>query len=190
MKRLRSIRLRAAPMLAAALAAALLSNTAFGALCVWLKPDRDIKNFFPGGDSYTTELRKYSKAQQREIEKRIGARLDPDENEFKFYRVKQQGKVVGTVLTHQARGKYGAVQTVVGIGEDDKIVGIYVQRHREPVNLNQKAFLEQFKSKTAKDPLTVGKDIRPISGYDKSSHAVAFSVKKILVVRDVLDNQK
>jgi len=165
----------------------LFAGTAFGALCVWVNPDRDLKNFFPGAKSYTTEIKKYNKEQEKVIEKRIDAQLDPDENEFKFYRVKKDNKVVGTVLTHQARGKYGAVQVVVGIGNDDKIIGVYVQRHREPTNLNKESFLKQFEGKTVEDPITVGKDIKPINGYNKSSEAVAFSVKKILVVHDVLN---
>ncbi|MDD3927389.1 MAG: hypothetical protein PHT33_12095 [bacterium] len=162
------------------------AGSAFAALCVWINPDRDIKNFFPGADSYSTDVKKYSKQQEAVIEKRIGSQLDPDENEFRFYRVKKAKKLVGTVLTHQARGKYGAVQVVVGIGNNEKIVGVYVQRHREPVSLNAPSFLAQFKGKTADDPITVGKDIDPIKGHDKSSQAVAFSVKKILVVHDVL----
>jgi len=168
------------------LALSLVAGSAFAALCVWVNPDRDIKNFFPGAKSYTTEVKKYTKAQQQAIEKRIGGRLDPDENEFKFYRVKKDGAIVGTVLTHQARGKYGAVQTVVGIGNDGKVIGVYVQRHREPANLNTASFLKQFNGKDADDPLEVGTDITAINGHDKSSQAVAFSVKKILVVHDVL----
>jgi Na+-translocating ferredoxin:NAD+ oxidoreductase RnfG subunit len=163
-----------------------LAHTAYASLCVWVNPDRDIRNFFPGAGSYITEVKKYTKEQQEAIEKRIDARLDPDENEFKFYRVKKQGEVVGTVLTHQARGKYGAVQTVVAVGNDGRIVGVFVQRHREPTNLNQESFLKQFKGKTSNDPLTIGKDVQPISGYDQSCQAVAFSVKKIIVACDVL----
>ena len=79
------------------LALSLVAGSAFAALCVWVNPDRDIKNFFPGAKSYTTEVKKYTKAQQQAIEKRIGGRLDPDENEFKFYRVKKDGAIVGTV---------------------------------------------------------------------------------------------
>jgi Na+-translocating ferredoxin:NAD+ oxidoreductase RnfG subunit len=151
-----------------------------------VNPDRDIRNFFSGADSYSTEVKKYTPEQEIAIEKRIGSKLDPDENEFKFYRVKKQGRVVGTVLSHQARGKYGAVQTVTAIGNDGKIIGVHVQRHREPTNLNQDSFLNQFKGKTPNDPITVGNDIQAIAGYDQSSQAVAFSVKKILVIYDVL----
>ena len=167
-------------------ASGMITNSAVASLCVWVNPDRDIRNFFPGASNYITEVKKYTKEQEAAIVKRIEAPLDPDENEFKFYRVKKQGQVVGTVLTHQARGKYGAVQTVVAVGNDGRIVGVYVQRQREPTNLNQESFLRQFKGKTANDPLTVGKDIVPISGYDQSCQAVAFSVKKIIVACDVL----
>jgi Na+-translocating ferredoxin:NAD+ oxidoreductase RnfG subunit len=163
-----------------------MTSNSHASLCVWVNPDRDIKKFFPGANSYSTEIRKYTKEQEAAIVKRLGAPLDPDESEFKFYRVKKQNQVVGTALTHQARGKYGAVQTVVAIGNDGKIIGVYVQRHREPTNLNSESFLNQFKGKTASDPITVGKDIHAISGYEESSQAVAFSVRKIIVAFDVL----
>jgi hypothetical protein len=163
-----------------------LGNNTYASLCVWVNPDRDIKNFFPGADSYSTDLKKFTPEQEAAIERRIGSKLDPDENEFKFYRVKKQTRIVGTVLSHQARGKYGAVQTVIAIGNDGKIIGVHVQRHREPTNLNQDSFLNQFKGKTTNDPIAVGADIQAIAGYDQSSQAVAFSVKKILAIFDVL----
>ncbi len=164
----------------------LIPRVAFASLCVWVNPDRDIKNFFPGAGSYSTEMRKYNKEQEAVIVKRLGSPLDPDESEFKFYHVKKQDQVVGTVLTHQARGKYGAVQTVVAIGNDGKVIGVYVQRHREPANLNQESFLKQFKGKTAGDSITVGQDIEAIKGSEQSCQAVAFSVKKIIIAYDVL----
>jgi len=170
-------------------ASGILAGAAFAALCVWINPDRDIKNFFPGANSYSTETKKYTKEQKERIEKRINAKLDPDENEFKFYRVKKDKKVVGTVLTHQTRGRYGAVQVVVGINNDTQIVGVYVQRHREPTNLNDKSFLKQFVGKTADSPIKTGEDIKPISGHEQSCQAVAFSVRKIMVVHDVLGTE-
>jgi len=167
-------------------AANVLIGSAYASLCVWVNPDRDIKTFYPGADSYSTDIKKFTSQQEIAIEKRIGSKLDPDENEFKFYRVKKQGRVAGTVLSHQARGKYGAVQTVIAIGNDGRIIGVHVQRHREPTNLNQDSFLNQFRGKTPNDPIAVGNDIQAIPGYDQSSQAVAFSVKKILVIFDVL----
>jgi len=161
-----------------------------GALCVWLNPDRDIRAFFPGAGSYLTEVRAPSREQVAVIERRVGGRLDPDENEFRFYRVQKSRRAVGTVLTHQARGRYGAVQVVVAIAADGKVIGVAVQRHREPVNLNQAEFLRQFRGKTADEPIAVGKDIDPIKGHETSSQAVAISVKKILVIHDVLGRQE
>jgi len=166
--------------------AGLLAGSAYASLCVWVNPDRDMKKFFPGADSYSTEVKKFTPEQSAAIEKRIGSKMDPDENEFKFYRVKKQGRVVGTVLSHQARGQYGAVQTVIAISKDEKIIGVHVQRHREPTNLNQESFLNQFEGKTPSDPIEIGRDIKAIPGYDQSSQAVAFSAKKILVIFDVL----
>ncbi|HSV75165.1 MAG TPA: hypothetical protein VLH79_15510 [Chthonomonadales bacterium] len=169
-----------------AAAIALSGGPVFAALCVWLNPDRDIRTFFPGANSYRTEPRAPSREQVAVIERRIGARLDPDETEFRFYRVQRARQTVGTVLTHQARGRFGAVQVVVAIGNDRRVIGVTVQRHREPTNLNAASFLQQFRGKQADDPIAIGTDIQPIRGHDQSSHAVAFSVKKILVIHDVL----
>jgi Na+-translocating ferredoxin:NAD+ oxidoreductase RnfG subunit len=161
-------------------------GVASAALCVWLNPDRDIKAFFPGAGSYSTEVRRHNREQQADIEARTGGKLDPDENEFRFYRVRKGRQVVGTVLTHQARGRYGAVQVVVAIGNDRKVIGVYVQRHREPTNLNTDSFLKQFVGRTASDPIAIGKDVTAIKGHETSCAAVSLSVKKVLVVHEVL----
>ncbi len=169
---------------------AMAAVSAHAALCVWLNPERDIAAFFRGADGYTTETRRHTREQRRLIERRLGGPLDPDEVEFNFYRVRERGRMVGTVLTHQARGRYGAVQVVVALNKEGAVRGVRVQRDREPVNLNEAGFLKQFEGKTARDPVQMGKDIKPIAGHERSSDAVISSVRKLLVVHDVLEGRE
>lgn len=167
---------------------ALASTQVSAALCVWRKPDQDIKAFFPGADTYKTDV-KVPGSRRAAIEKRIGVRLDPDESEFKFYRVIDGGKQVGTIMTHLGKGQYGAIEVVVALSNDGVVKGVGIQRDRERARkaLRSDAFLGQFKGKTAKDPVEVGKDIKPAEkGAEKASQTVAFSVKKLLVVLDEL----
>src|ERR1700694_4654775 len=93
-----------------ALAALLaFSRAARAAICVWRKPDADIKRFFPGADSYRTDLKAVG-SRRVAIERGIGARLDPDESDFKFYQILGGNRRVGTVLTHLGKGRYGAIE--------------------------------------------------------------------------------
>ena len=114
----------------AAMALALAAGTAEAALCVWRKPDQDIKTFFPGADTYKTDFRTPG-SKRAEIERRIGARLDSDESEFKFYRIVDGGKQVGTILTHLGKGQYGAIEIVVAVDNGGRVKGVGIQRDRE-----------------------------------------------------------
>jgi hypothetical protein len=167
----------------------IITSTSFAALCVWRKPDQDIKEFFPGADTYKTEFKKPSKAEISTIEKRIGRPLDPDENEFKFYRILKGDKQVGTILTHLGKGQFGAIEIVVALDNAGKVKGAAIQRDREKkrAELRSDAFMGQFRGKDKNDPIKVGNDIKPVAGAEKSSDTVAFSVKKLLVLYDVLD---
>lgn len=171
-----------------AVALAMARTPAEAALCVWRKPDQDIQRFFPGADTYQTEY-KAPGSKRAAIEKRLGAALDSDETEFKFYRILDGGKRVGTILTHLGKGQYGAIEVVVAIDPAGRVKGVGIQRDRERARkaLRSDEFLSQFVGKTASDPLVVGQDIRPAAkGAERASQTVAFSVKKLLVLLDEL----
>ena len=157
------------------------------ALCVWKNPERDMHAFFPTAIKYQPRIARYTTAQKQSIERRLGTALDADETEIVLYQIVRKGLVpVGTVLCNQVRGKYGAIHTVVALDLDGRIVGVLVQKHREPADLNAAAFLKQFRGKSAGQPVAVGKDIHPITGATVSCAAVAASVKKSLVIFTVL----
>jgi hypothetical protein len=174
-----------------ALAAVLaLPQDARAAICVWRKPDVDIKAFFPGAQSYRTDLKSVG-ARRSAIERAIGARLDPDEGDFKFYRILAGDRVVGTVLTHLGKGRYGAIEVVVALDPAGHVKGVKLQVVREPNGIKRQligeGFLGQFEGKRAGDPIQVGRDIRPVPGADQSSETVAFSVRKMLLVHQALE---
>ncbi len=161
---------------------------ASAALCVWRKPDQDIKTFFPGADTYRTDLKSVG-SRRAAIEKRLGARLDPDETEFKLYRVLDGGRQVGTIMTHLAKGQYGAIEVVVAVDNQGVVKGVGIQRDRERARkaLRSEAFLGQFRGKKVSDSFEVGKTIQPAAkDAEVASRAVAFSVKKLLIILDEL----
>ena len=182
-----------ASLVAAALVMGIVGQ-ASAALCVWRNPDADIKEFF-GGGTYRTVLVKVGK-KKATIEKAIGTELDSDESELKFWPVMKDGKRVGTVASHLGKGDYGAVEvlmTVVESGGKVKIKGVKIQRDRERQReaLRSSKFLDQFKGKTAKSTLTVGKDIKAAHpSAQRASKIVALSVKKMLTAYEVLGVSK
>jgi len=156
-------------------------------------PDRDIKDIF-GGDAYQTNYVSVSQEKQVVIEKRLGQKLDPDEVEFKFYPVFKKGKEIGVVSTHLSKGQYGAIEVVVALLVDSvkkttRVKSVRIQRDREKARaaLRNEKFLNQFVDKTPLDSLKIGRDIKSAQpGAEKSSQAVAFAVKKLLIVFDEL----
>ena len=145
---------------------------------------------FPGAESYRTDLRLVG-SRRAAIERGIGARLDPDESDFKFYHILAGSRRVGTVLTHLGKGRYGAIEVVIALDPDGAVKGVRLQVVREPNDikrqLTSQSFLGQFTGKRAGDPVQVGRDIRPVPGADQSSETIAFSVRKMLVVHAALD---
>jgi hypothetical protein len=176
-------------LLLALVALLALPRDVFAAICVWRKPDADIKLYFPGAESYRTDLKPVG-ARRAAIERAIGARLDPDEGDFKFYRILDGSRTAGTVLTHLGKGRYGAIEVVIALDPSGAVKGVRLQVVREPNGIKRQltgdGFLGQFIGKRTGDPIQVGRDIRPVPGADQSSETVAFSVRKMLVIHQAL----
>jgi len=172
-----------------ALALALLAGGASAALCVWRSPDTDIAEMFDAG-SYKTVFEDIDDARQLRIEERLGAELDPDETQFKFFPVFRGEKQVGTVMTHVGKGQFGAIEVVVAAVETDSgpvVKAVRIQRDREKAKqaLRSDGFLGQFRGKGVDEPFVIGEDLKTAAdGADVASQAVATAVRKLLVVYD------
>src|SRR5437763_261159 len=148
-----------------------MPREARAAICVWRKPDADIKAFFPGAESYRTDLKPVG-AHRAAIERALGSRLDPDEGDFKFYRILAGERRVGTVLTHLGKGRYGAIEVVIALDPAGTVKGVRLQVVREPNGikrlLTSDGFLGQFSGKRVDDTIRVGRDIRLVPGAHQS----------------------
>jgi hypothetical protein len=176
----------------------LTANLVIAGVCVWRFPDKDIKTLFPKATGYKTEVLTYSKEEKVKIESILGAKLDDDETKFNFYRIYKDTTKIGLVLTHSVKGQYGAIEVVIGLQNKYDSTGEYIgasiknvliQRDREvkSKDLRSDKFLSQFINKTVKSKFD---NIKLIAGAEKSSQAIVFSVKKLLIVQKILGQER
>ncbi len=177
----------------------LLEVTAFSAradVCVWRDPERTMQKIFPQARDYKTRTLKMTPEKIAAIENAIGVPLEASERkEFDIYDItgEVEGKpgTIGTIMALAGKGDYGAIEIVIGVDGDGKVIGAYIQRSRERVTraLQSPEFLIQFAGKTRNDGFDIGKDIKPASpDAEAASRVVAFVVKKMLVFHDVLNH--
>jgi Na+-translocating ferredoxin:NAD+ oxidoreductase RnfG subunit len=156
-------------------------------VCVWRDPERTMTKLFPEAKDYLTIDKKISAEVRERIERRLGKPLDPGEREnWIYYEIKgSNGETLGHILTDAEKGEYGAIEIVMGVTPNGKIIGLYIQRARErDKTFRSKEFLEQFTGKTKEDRIQIGKDIKAESTV--ATEQVAFGVRKMLVMFDEL----
>lgn len=163
---------------------------------VLLTNDQALKAVFPDADKYTTESRTLTADQLKAVKGELGDKwtlyqsggvksASEDESAaIAFQFANKAGKKTGVAVVEVQPGKWGPVKYIVAMDLTGKVTGVavmsYVEQRGKPIAT--KRFLSQFNGKTAKSPITVGKDIDAVSGATISSRASAFAVKKVVVL--------
>lgn len=166
---------------------AVLATPAGADICVWRDPDRAMSRLFPPAADYKTMDVKIAPEALARIEKRLGKTLDAGERDnWIYYGITgRKGELIGHVLTDAERGRYGAIELVLGLGPDGKVAAIYIQRARErDKEFKSRDFLDQFIGRTGSDPLRLGEDIK--AGRTTATEQVTFGVRKMLVMYEEL----
>ncbi|MCB2206059.1 FMN-binding protein [bacterium] len=90
------------------------------------------------------------------------------------WRVQQNGQTVGVMMVDNVKGKARPITYLVAFGMDGSIRMMEILTYRESHGgeVQSPLFLKQFEKKSHDDALTVGKDIRNISGATISSRAL------------------
>ncbi len=112
-----------------------------------------------------------------------------DNQEFKVYTVLKNNEVIGWTVVIDEKGKIQPITFLVGIGKQGKVLDVYVLEFRDLFGseIKRRSFLRQFRSKSLKDSILVGRDIDAVTQATFSSQAAAQAVRKSLrVVGEVL----
>ena len=90
----------------------------------------------------------------------------------------------GTIFLINMKGYGGPLVLAIGIGRDGKVAGIATVSNKETIGLGSKAlepgFFNQYKGKTSRDPVEVGKDINAVTSATITSKAVTGEVRAAL----------
>jgi hypothetical protein len=132
-----------------------------GGLCPWRNPKSDMAALFP--QATTSREDTLSLGRERlEVEKRLGRKPTAEDMGLQIHRVFQGDKPLGAVVARRVRGENGAIELVVAVNTEKSIVGVRVQRMREPEKvaalLHSEAFLSNYTGKTSETVRECGCD--------------------------------
>lgn len=158
------------------------------AMCPWREPDSDLAAWFPGATRTETEVLILS-GLRPELAARLGRPVTAEENALHLHRVLENGRQRGEVVVRRVKGESGAVELVVALSPDGSVLGIRVQRSREPdavaVALGS-SWLGSFRGRTARDPLQPGADLPAVPEAARvTAAAICDGVRSLLILREL-----
>jgi Na+-translocating ferredoxin:NAD+ oxidoreductase RnfG subunit len=97
-------------------------------------------------------------------------------------RISQGRRLLGFAQVRNVKGKDQPITFLVAIDSTNTLKDVDVLVYREPYGgeVAYEPWRKQFRGKTSRAELVVGKDIRNISGATISSHSVTLGVRKAL----------
>ena len=145
---------------------------------------KDVALFFPNApvpDFSSPTILSLSR-RRSEIVNKLGSGTPLEGNALYTYPVPNKG----IVLVRRAVGEYGAIEIVVGLNRQNEVIGVHIQRHREPPEiasvLTSARFLSGFVGKHVSDHFEIGGDLPSVPTVArKSAAAIAQAVRALLI---------
>ena len=101
-----------------------------------------------------------------------------------FYFASKDGQKTGVAIIDVEPGKWGPVEFIIALNLKGAVKVVRVMSYQEKRGrpIARRSFLRQYRGKSSKSRLKVGKDITGISGATISSRCATFAVKKAIVL--------
>jgi len=112
-----------------------------------------------------------------------GARVDTLQvDTASVLRVSRADSLLGFAAVGNVLGKDQPITFLVAVDPTDRLKDVDILVYREPYGgeVAYEPWRRQFRGKSARDSLRVGKEIRSISGATISVHAVTIGVRRVL----------
>ncbi len=162
-------------------------------LCPWREPESDLRALFPEFTDYRKDIAILS-GRRLELQERLGRAPAADENALYLYHVLRGEQRMGTILTRRVKGEDGAIEIVLAVGQDQRVLGLRLQQLREPEviarALEDPAWLGAFAGKRVSDSWVLGKDIPAVpTEAQASAKSIIEGVRSLLVLLAVAETQ-
>ncbi len=134
----------------------------------------------------TRQLLELTETERADLSRTLGWRIEG--KSFPYLEVRTPSELVGVIFMLDVIGQSEPITFAVAVNPAGAITGVRVMVYREAhgEEIEAKRFREQFVGKSAKDAITLGKDIDAISGATISSRSETIAVKKSLGLWNVL----
>jgi Na+-translocating ferredoxin:NAD+ oxidoreductase RnfG subunit len=113
-----------------------------------------------------------------------------DNQEFTAYTVFKDSQVIGWAVALDEMGKINPITFLVGIDKNGSVLEMYVLEFRDlfGAEIKRRSFLRQFRGKSLKDNIAIGRDIDAVTQATISSRVAASAVRKALSLVEKLRN--
>jgi electron transport complex protein RnfG len=152
----------------------------------YVEPEEAARLIFPQAQSFAPFEITLSKDQAHEIRKRSGVRVR--DRHVTGFEARGPAGTIGWVYVDHVIGKHEFITYAAGIGKADAVAGIEIVEYRETYGFEIRGagWRKQFRGRTLKDPVKLGKDIENISGATLSCRNVTDGVRRLLATNAVL----
>jgi Na+-translocating ferredoxin:NAD+ oxidoreductase RnfG subunit len=162
---------------------------------VLLTKKQAFKKVFGKGREIVTETKRLKGESLARIKKRLGGKLVHFQKGSESKRVKgktkiefhfalKDGQKTGVAIIDVEPGKWGPVKFIIAMDLKGAVRKVRVMSYQEKRGrpIARLSFLRQYRGKTSKSRLKVGKDITGVSGATISSISATFAVKKAILL--------
>lgn len=162
---------------------------------VLLTKKQALKKVFGKGREIVTETKRLEGESLARIKKRLGGKLVhfqkgseskkvKAKTKFAFHFALKDGQKTGVAIIDVEPGKWGPVKFMIAMDLKGTVRKVRVMSYQEKRGrpIARLSFLRQYRGKTSKSRLKVGKDITGVSGATISSVSATFAVKKAILL--------
>ena len=162
---------------------------------VLLTKKQAFNKVFGKGHEIVTETKRLKGESLARIKKRLGGKLVHYQKGSESKRVKgktkidfhfalKDGQKTGVAIIDVEPGKWGPVKFIITMDLKGRVRKVRVMSYQEKRGrpIARLSFLRQYRGKTSKSRLKVGKDITGVSGATISSISATFAVKKAILL--------
>lgn len=147
----------------------------------FLTRDQALRLCFPKAKSFEAVSMKLEPADVKAVERETKQKIRKPE--WKVW-LAEPG---GVLMVDQVIGKHEFIDYAVAVSTNGTVLQVEILEYREHYggDVSQPKWREQFRGKTARDPLKIGGDIYNITGATLSCRHVTEGVKKLLAIFEV-----